>query len=755
VAAEEKREGFLEKNVFNIGGAIVLVLVTALYPSAWFLWKTLAGHELPGKPVFSVQNLIATPVMLFAVGLAWLMYKRKSSQSTGDSRECEVRARALKRLESGWISLFLEPSIEGKAPMSLPLRFTPSRVEHPGIEEAISILGQFDRDLPPESSINQVFDESGHSLLVLGQPGSGKTTLLLQLSKHLHGLAAEDQSQPIPVFLRLANWNRWWGVLSGEHAFERWLVRQMKLSFFIDRDLGRDWLRTGKVVLILDGLDEVATLKARRSCQVAIHGLITRLRGGLVVSSRIEEYLTLNRLPMISAVEALPVTETQVLQYITTIPSVRRLALALKNDPSAVTVLTTPFALTLALAAYSNKSKLKLPPGKFSIFKLLDDFVKAQMPVLLKSGRYKKEDFLRWMRNLAQCSKSGKQTVFDPVELRERWFSSIWMHAFCKGLVILAVAVFCFFIEEVLWFIDQTVTTVCWSGTKLVPCVSLALTTSYIRILWDRLPAFLIWSAIQATIAAFVIGLPVGIFGSLFQLRPVQLVPAGFLSSRIRHSLRVFVIASAGISAALAPIGLVLRRLYAQDIWPDRFNVPWNSPLGGLEGSMYAWMGHLIGLTLTVKTSTMVGLCTGLLLALTTFLSSEANSNRPLSSAIRTSITIALTFGASTGILLWILVPKAQIVNLTSSNSSLIDREDIPFGGALLILLAAGGLFTIRHYVTRLMMVATRRGPWNYERFLGLATECGFLRPVSGPDRIFRHPMLRDYFTNPSPGEEL
>lgn len=755
MAAEENREGFLDKYIFNIAGAIALVLAVVLYPSAWFLLKTLTGQELPGKPVLSVQNLIATAVMLFTVGLAWLLYKRKSLQSRTDSRELGIRARALKRLESGWISLFLEPSIEGNAPMCLPLRFTPTRVEHPGIEEAASILEECDRELEPKTSINKVFDESGHSLLVLGQPGSGKTTLLLQLSKHLHGLAAADPSQPIPVFLRLASWNRWWGVLSGEHAFERWLVHQMKLSYFIDKNFGREWLRTGKVILLLDGLDEVATDKARRSCHNAIHGLTTRLQGGLVVSSRIEEYLALNRLPMNFAVEALPVTEPQVLQYIATIPTARRLASALKNDPSAIDILTTPFALTLALSAYSNRSKLKPPiPGEFSIFRLLDDFVQAQMSVLLKRSRYRKEDFLRWIRNLAYCSKSGKQVVFDPVELRERWFSSNWIHAICKGVVILAVVGFCFLIEEVLWAIDYIASERCQSGTDYIPCVYLALNTGNLRPIWNPLPAHLMWSAFQAVIAACVIGLPVGVFGSLFQLRPVQLAQAGFFSSRIRQSFRVFVVASAGISLALAPIGLILRRIYPHNIWLDSSSANWNSPFLGLKGPLYAQVGYAVGATLTYKTSALVGLCIGLLLALTTFLSSEANSKRTLSSAIRTSISIALSFGATTGILLWLFVSREQIVNLTSVSPGLIDKPDIPFGGALLILLAAGGLFTIRYYVTRLMMVVTRRGPWNYARFLDLATECGFLRSVSGPDRIFRHPMLRDYFANPSPEKD-
>jgi energy-coupling factor transporter ATP-binding protein EcfA2 len=752
MTAEEKREGFLEKNIFNIATTIVLVLAAVLYPLVWFLLKTWTGHELPGKPVFSVQNLIATPVMLLTVGLAWLLYKRKSLQSKINSWEFDIRARALKRLESGWISLFLEPSIEGMEPMCLPLRFTPSHVEHPGIEEATSILKEHDRDLPPETYINQIFDESGRSLLVLGQPGSGKTTLLLQLSKHLHGLATEDPLQPIPVFLRLANWNRWWGVFGGKRAFERWLIRQMKLSYFIDKDLGREWLRAGKVILLLDGLDEVAPIQARRSCHNAIHGLTRQLPGGLVVSSRIEEYSTLNPLPMNFAVEALPVTEAQVLQYIATIPSAHRLALALKYDLGAITVLTTPFALTLALAAYSNKSKLKWPAGKFSISRLLDDFVEARMSVLLKKSRYKKDAYLRWMRNLAQCSQSGKQTVFDPVELRERWLSNAWQHAACKGVVILVVTAFCFTAEAALWYIHLVSTDKCWSGTTLVSCVSRALSTGDVRPIWNTIPGNLMYSALQGFIAACVIGLPVGTFGSLFQLRPIQLAPAGFLSSRIRQSLRVFVVASAGISVALAPIGLILRKLFTQQLWPDTMN--WGNPFRQLKGPLHAALGEVIGNTLTVKTSALIGLCIGLLLALTTFLSSEVNSNRTLSSAMRTSITIALSFGVSAGILLWLFLPDERILDLALLHSHTVQKPDIPFGGALLILLAAGGLFTIRYYVTRLMMVMTRCGPWSYERFLDLATECWFLRPVNGPDRIFRHPMLRDYFADPSPRDD-
>lgn len=693
--------------------------------------------------------------MLVTAVLAWQLYKRKAFQSGIDSRAFDIRARALNRLESGWISLFLEPSIKGKTPMRLPLRFTPSYVEHPGIEEAASIQKDRDRELPPGTTINEVFDESGRSLLVLGQPGSGKTTLLLQLSKHLHDLAAEDSSQPIPVFLRLANWNRWWGVLSGERAFERWLIRQMKLSYFIDKDVGREWLFTGKVILLLDGLDEIASLKARRSCQSAIHGLITRHPGALVVSSRIEEYLALDRLPTNFAVEALPVAGPQVLQYIATIPSAHRLALALKNDPDAIKVLTTPFALTLALAAYSNKSKLRWPsPGKFNIFSLLEDFVTQQMSVFLKKSGYRNKDFRRWMRNLAQCSKLGKQVVFDPVELRERWLSRRWMHMICKGMVILTVVAFSFAGETVLWAIYYALTDQCTLNSKPILCVSLAFNPGGARLIWSALPGNLFWGAFQGIIAACVIGLPVGVFGSLFQLRPLQFAPpSGFLSSRVRQSLRVFVAALVGISVMLVPIGLILRSHFPHRTWTPGA-IEMLSPLAGLTGPLYAGVCYAIGAVLTIKACALFGLCIGFLLAVTTFLSAEANSNKKLSRAIRSSITIALSFGVSIGIMLWLFVPRAQIADLTDLNAELFDKPDIPFGGALLILLAAGGLFTIRHYVTRLMIVVTRCGPWDYERFLNLATDCEFLRPVSGPDRIFRHPTLRDYFANPSLGKD-
>ncbi len=749
MAAEEKREGFVEKHIFNLAGAFVLLLGAVLYPSVWFLWKAVTGHELPGKPVLSVQNLIATAVMLFAAALAWLLYKRKTFQPGIESRAFAIRARALKRLESGWIGLFFEPSIEGKEPICLPLRFAPSFVEHPGIEEAASILKNYDGELPLGTSIDEVFNKSGRSLLVLGEPGSGKTTLLLQLSKHLHGLAAQDLSQPIPVFLRLANWNRWWGLLSGQRAFERWLIRQMKVSYFIDKDLGREWLRAGKVVLLLDGLDEIVTPKARRSCRNAIHELASRLQGGLVVASRTEEYLTLNRLPMEVAIEALPVTEPQVLQYVAAIPSARRLALALRNDPSAITVLTTPFALTLALAAYSNRSRLHWQSeGRFSISKLLDDFVNAKLSIHLKNSRYRKEAFLRWSRNLAQCSKLGKQTVFDPVELRERWFSSIWIHSICKGLVVLAVVVFCFLVEQMLWFFAYLLTATCANGSAVAPCVILALHPGYVRLIWNTLPAMLFGAAIQAIIAACVVGLPVGIFGSLFQLRPVQFAPAVFLSSRIRQSLRILVVASVGIGVALTPIGLILREFFKQKVVPEQWD--WSSnPLNQLRGPLYAGVGYFVGASLTIRACVLIGLCIGLLLALNTLLSSEFNSNRKLSSTIRTSILMSLSLGTIAGVLLWFSLPLSRIESMTSLGTDIVSKEDIPFGGALLIVLAAGGLFTIRHYVTRLMMIATRRGPWDYSLFLDLATECGFLRPVSGPDRIFRHPMLRDYFANP------
>src|SRR5262249_27382782 len=133
-------------------------------------------------------------------------------------------------------------------------------------------------------SILATFDRMGGALLILGAIGAGKTVTLLQLAQLAVERARRDAAAPVPVVLPLASW--------GERAppLARWTGPELRRNYFLPRELPALWLAGGRLLLLLDGLDEVAA--ARRSACIAA---INRFRRALpltplAVTCREEEY---------------------------------------------------------------------------------------------------------------------------------------------------------------------------------------------------------------------------------------------------------------------------------------------------------------------------------------------------------------------------------------------------------------------------------------------------------------------------------
>src|SRR5207244_4509616 len=132
----------------------------------------------------------------------------------------------------------------------------------------------------------EISDQLEQRLLILGDPGSGKTTTLLELARDLITRAKNDPRQPIPVVFHLSTWTK-------DQSFVMWLAREIGNKYRISSEMGREWLVKNRLLLLLDGLNEV-TPEHRAACVQAINEFGGKTGcPGIAVCSRLEEYTAL------------------------------------------------------------------------------------------------------------------------------------------------------------------------------------------------------------------------------------------------------------------------------------------------------------------------------------------------------------------------------------------------------------------------------------------------------------------------------
>lgn len=248
------------------------------------------------------------------------------TRTPDQQRELRNRQIMLQRVYDFWVKGVLENSLHNEVLIELGMEEKREEVEYPW-EMVLQRPDRPNRTLPPGTKIIDVFDESGGSLLILGEPGSGKTTMLLELARQTIARAQIGATQPMPVVFNLSSW------AEKRLLWREWLVEELNTKYSISTKLAQQWLDNDDLLLLLDGLDEVDQ-SHRVGCVKTINafqkdGLIT-----LVVCSRVDDYEVLSaKLHVQNAVLLQPLTAAQVDRYLQKIKSVPNdLQIALQRD---------------------------------------------------------------------------------------------------------------------------------------------------------------------------------------------------------------------------------------------------------------------------------------------------------------------------------------------------------------------------------------------------------------------------------------
>jgi len=275
-------------------------------------------------------------------------------KSDTESLEQRNRRILLGHVENAWIKGVLDASLHGAALLDLGIKQDPESVtQYPWAIKKEST----DETLPTGTSMLEIFDSigMGRSLLILGAPGSGKTTMLLELARGLIARAREDVTQPIPMVFNLASWTE-------KLTLADWLAHELNNLYSVPRKTAPDWVKGNKLLLLLDGLDEVRQ-ESRAKCVEAINEF--RKQNGLTslaVCSRSQDYADLNaKLSFEGAIEVQPLTQGQIAEFFNRFgDAIAGIKQVLKKDSALREMAETPLFLSIMILAYRDKQDVEI-----------------------------------------------------------------------------------------------------------------------------------------------------------------------------------------------------------------------------------------------------------------------------------------------------------------------------------------------------------------------------------------------------------
>ncbi len=314
----------------------------------------------------------------------------------------------LEKVKSAWIDGVLRESKHNRTTLELGIKQRFDLVERP-LAQTLEIPDQERKTLPSDRKIVEVFQQS-RTLLILGEPGSGKTTTLLELARDLIELAEREALEPVPVVFHLSTWTR------THRKIETWLIEELRDKYRIPTELGRSWLEGHRLLILLDGLDEVR-FEDRAACVTAINELAKSVGlTGLAVCSRLHEYQVLPELLQLDAAIMLqPLTTEQIDAYLEaggddTIP-LRR---ALRKDLPLRVLAQTPLMLNVMSLAYREG---ELPSEQIESAEghrkhLFDTYVERALRRNVRGELGTRAEARRWLAWLACLLNRRNQNIF-------------------------------------------------------------------------------------------------------------------------------------------------------------------------------------------------------------------------------------------------------------------------------------------------------------------------------------------------------
>jgi hypothetical protein len=257
------------------------------------------------------------------------------------------RAELLDRLARRYQEL-LDHALPHEVRLQLGLHTRPDAVD-PAWRRMLLCGAGASQPLPPGTSPLELFDGQKGQLLVLGVPGAGKSMLIVELAQMLTRRAQSDEQARIPVVLKVAAWRR-------GQSLHDWLQPVLHIILGVSEELAAQLAISDLLLLLLDGVDEVAT-DHQTACVQAINTYLSKHNlAPLVVGCRSQEYTNLNaRLEIEGAVEIELLDLSAIEQALVHVPTAQGVLLALQADRLLRELATTPLMVNVLLLAHGGQ----------------------------------------------------------------------------------------------------------------------------------------------------------------------------------------------------------------------------------------------------------------------------------------------------------------------------------------------------------------------------------------------------------------
>jgi len=340
---------------------LLLLLLGATATSFWWLPPLLDWVHDYGDDVQGLQALIQ--LVLSGMTLVLLIARPPDAAAATAAAQAEER-RGLAILcakVTQEVTERLGASLYRQTLIALGREETPDALALPWARE-LERPGLPARPVPTDTTTLALFEQGGGALLILGEPGAGKTVELLTLAQGLlnRPLPADDPSDPppVPVPLNLSTW------ASRRLPLADWIADELFRRHQIPRAIGAHWLARGRLLPLLDGLDEVAE-PHRADCAAAIDAFHRAdSLTPLAVCCRVAEYRALPPLALNTAIHLLPLDRGQLERYLRGAgPALAGLRQAMAAAPLLAKLAATPLMLNVMSLTWQERPAAAILAG--------------------------------------------------------------------------------------------------------------------------------------------------------------------------------------------------------------------------------------------------------------------------------------------------------------------------------------------------------------------------------------------------------